>query len=136
MLVDLLEDVGGSAWLSYTCRDDGHTAAGEPIEVAVALGDAPGVVAVGVNCTAPRHVPALLARAATVTDQPLIAYPNRGDRWDAVAHSWVAEAAETRMTRPRSPAGPRSAPAGSAAAAGPGRTTSRRSPRPSKRRST
>jgi homocysteine S-methyltransferase len=95
VLVDLLEDVGASAWLSYTCRDDGHTAAGEPIEAAVALGDAPGVVAVGINCTAPRHVAALLARAATVTDQPLIAYPNRGDRWDAATRAWVAETADT-----------------------------------------
>ncbi len=53
------------------------------------------MVAVGVNCTAPRHLPALLARAATATDRPLIAYPNRGDRWDAVARSWVAETADT-----------------------------------------
>jgi homocysteine S-methyltransferase len=95
VLVDLLEDVGGRAWLTYTCRDDGHTAAGEPIEGAVALGDAPGVVAVGVNCTAPRYMPALLARAAAVTDRPMIAYPNRGDRWDPVARSWVAQTAGT-----------------------------------------
>jgi homocysteine S-methyltransferase len=40
-------------------------------------------------------VPVLLARAATVTDKPLIAYPNRGDRWDADARSWVAEAGDT-----------------------------------------
>jgi homocysteine S-methyltransferase len=95
LLVDLLEEVGGNAWLSYTCLDDAHTAAGEPIEAAFAVGDAPGVVAVGVNCTAPRYVAALLAHAATVTDQPLIAYPNRGDCWDPVARCWVAEAGET-----------------------------------------
>jgi homocysteine S-methyltransferase len=103
VLVGLLAEMGATAWLSYTCRDDGHTAAGEPIEAAVALGDAPGVVAVGINCTAPRHLPALLACAATTTDQPLIAYPNRGDRWDTVARSWVAEAAD--MYDPASVAG-------------------------------
>ena len=49
-----------------------------------------GVVAVGVNCTAPRFVSALLATAAAVTDLPLLAYPNGGDRWDPAARTWVA----------------------------------------------
>jgi homocysteine S-methyltransferase len=95
VLLDLLAESGASGWLSYQCRDGETTAAGEPIDDAVALGAAPGVVAVGVNCTAPRHMPELLARAATVTDRPLVAYPNRGDRWDAVGRSWVGEAAGT-----------------------------------------
>jgi homocysteine S-methyltransferase len=46
-------------------------------------------VAVGVNCCAPRHVPALLAAAALVTDRALIAYPNGGDRWDPVSRRWL-----------------------------------------------
>lgn len=95
VLVDLLEDIGATAWLSYACRDGDSTAAGEPISAAVALGDAPGVVAVGVNCTAPRHMGSLLARAAAATDRPLIAYPNRGDRWDAEARAWIADTAGT-----------------------------------------
>ena len=90
-LVDLLDDVGATAWLSYSCRDAAHTSAGEPIEAAIALGDHPRIVAVGVNCTAPRHMPELLARAQAVTGKPLIAYPNGGDRWDAVARTWVAD---------------------------------------------
>jgi homocysteine S-methyltransferase len=91
VIVDLLDACGASAWLSYSCRDEGHTSAGEPIEAAVALGDHPRVVAVGVNCTAPRFVPGLLARAGTATTRPLIAYPNGGDRWDAPARAWVAD---------------------------------------------
>jgi homocysteine S-methyltransferase len=91
VLVRLVEERGARAWLSYQCRDGDSTAAGEPIEDAVAIANgAPGILAVGVNCTAPRHVPALLARAATATDLPLIAYPNGGDRWDATARRWVA----------------------------------------------
>jgi homocysteine S-methyltransferase len=50
----------------------------------------PAIVAVGVNCTAPRHVAALLASAAPATDLPMVAYPNGGDRWDATARRWVA----------------------------------------------
>jgi homocysteine S-methyltransferase len=93
VLVGLLEQFEATAWLSYTCRDGDSTAAGEPIEEAVALGDAPGVVAVGINCTAPRHMASLLARAAAATDRPLVAYPNGGDRWDADTRTWIADAA-------------------------------------------
>lgn len=93
VLVRLLDEAGATGWLSYQCRDDGHTAAGEPIEAAVAVGDGvAGLVAIGVNCTAPRHLPSLLARAAAATDLPRIAYPNGGDRWDASTRRWVTEA--------------------------------------------
>ena len=91
VLLDLLEETGARAWLSYQCRDGASTAAGEPITEAVAIAHGrAGVVAVGVNCTAPRFVPSLLAAAASATDLPLIAYPNGGDRWDPVARRWVA----------------------------------------------
>lgn len=91
VLVDLLDEVEIPAWLSYSCRDDASTSAGEPIEDAVAAAAHPRVVAVGVNCTAPRHLPALLAAARTATDLPLIAYPNGGERWDATTRRWLAE---------------------------------------------
>jgi homocysteine S-methyltransferase len=91
VLVDLVSELGATAWLSFQCRDAVTTAAGEPVEEAVALGaDAPGIVAVGVNCTAPRHMPALLTAASAVTSKPLIAYPNDGDTWDAQDRRWVA----------------------------------------------
>ena len=91
VLVRLLDDASIPAWLSFSCRDDGSTSAGEPIAEAVAVGAHPGILAVGVNCTAPRHMPALLSAAHAVTDRPLIAYPNGGDRWDPRARRWVAD---------------------------------------------
>jgi homocysteine S-methyltransferase len=93
VLVDLLDEVDIPAWLSFSCRDDRSTSAGESIADAIALGEHPQVVAVGVNCTAPRHLPALLAAARAATDRPLIAYPNGGDRWDAGARRWVSDRA-------------------------------------------
>ena len=95
VLVDLVRESGARAWLSFQCRDGTSTAAGEPIEDAVAVADGiGGVVAVGVNCTAPRHVPALLAAARA--DRPaasLIAYPNGGDTWDAERRRWTSATA-------------------------------------------
>jgi len=92
VLLDLLAESGATAWLSYQCRDGETTAAGEPVAEAFALAaGATGVVAVGVNCGPPRHVPALLiAAAAAAPDMPLIAYPNRGDTWEAAARLWMA----------------------------------------------
>jgi len=92
VLLDLLAESGATAWLSYQCRDGETTAAGEPVAEAFArAAGATGVLAVGVNCGPPRHVPVLLAAAAAAApDMPLIAYPNRGDTWEAAARTWVA----------------------------------------------
>jgi homocysteine S-methyltransferase len=91
VLARLLDESGAAGWLSYQCRDGERTAAGEPIgDAIVAVADAAGILAVGVNCTAPRHIPALLAGAREVTELPLIAYPNGGDRWDPEKRDWVA----------------------------------------------
>jgi homocysteine S-methyltransferase len=91
VLVRLVESSGARAWLAYQCRDVATTAAGEPIAdaIAVAVGT-PGIIAVGVNCTAPRLLPELLAALGGATDRPLIAYPNGGDHWDAAARRWVS----------------------------------------------
>lgn len=67
---------GVDCWVSFACRDGAHTCHGERIEDAVRGVLAPHVVAVGVNCTAPRFVDELLARISTVTDLPLVSYPN------------------------------------------------------------
>jgi homocysteine S-methyltransferase len=95
VLVELAEEAGTPAWLSYSCRDGGHTSAGEPFEEAVVIAAGhPGIIAVGVNCTAPRHVPSLLGIASAAGARDLIAYPNRGDRWDPVTRAWNDEPAE------------------------------------------
>jgi homocysteine S-methyltransferase len=79
------------AWLSYSCRDDQSISSGEAFADAVAVANRSGqIVAVGLNCTAPQYASALLERAAQTTDKPLVAYPNRGERWDATTHTWGA----------------------------------------------
>ena len=62
-----------------------------PIADCAALADASSqVIGVGVNCTAPKYVSALLESAAAVAT-PLLAYPNSGEQWDAQNQSWVGE---------------------------------------------
>ena len=51
--------------------------------------DVPEIVAVGVNCCRPGDVVTALSGAAS----PLVAYPNSGQGWDAVARAWTGESA-------------------------------------------
>ena len=46
------------------------------------------MLAVGLNCTAPSHVEALLIEAKQVTDKPLVAYPNSGECFDSTTGKW------------------------------------------------
>lgn len=90
-LIALLAEFPGTrAWLSFSCCDDAHVCHGEDFAACAALADtSEQIVAVGLNCTAPRHVEALLARAAGATRKPLLAYPNSGEGWDAGARCWI-----------------------------------------------
>jgi len=86
----LAESDGPPAWVSFQARDDTSLADGAPVESAVALCErSRRVVAVGVNCVAPRLVDPLLARCARATAKPLVAYPNRGGTWDAASKRWI-----------------------------------------------
>ena len=89
-IVDVLQRLNApDAWVTFTCRDGERTWHGERIEEAVgAVASSPVVAAVGVNCTAPEYVDELLGRVRTVTDLPLIAYPNAGRTYDAASKSW------------------------------------------------
>lgn len=80
-LVGLVGETGVRAWLSYTI-DGVRTRAGQPLAEAFALAAAPGIVAVGVNCCDPADVPGAIAIARSVTDRPVIVYPNSGERWE------------------------------------------------------
>jgi homocysteine S-methyltransferase len=93
VLVLLLDDIGLPAWLSYAVAG-GRTRAGQPLQEAfeVAASSA-AVVATGVNCCAPGDVPAALRVASTVTDLPLVAYPNSGEAWDSTSRGWLGRPA-------------------------------------------
>ncbi|HLL62189.1 MAG TPA: homocysteine S-methyltransferase [Propionibacteriaceae bacterium] len=92
----LLAEVSGTGvrcWLSITAQGE-QTRAGEPASTAFALArDLPEVVAVGVNCVDPDDVPGLLALAAEASGKPGVAYPNRGEGWDADTRTWTGRGA-------------------------------------------
>lgn len=80
------------AWMTFCCVDDERLCSGEAFVDAVRVADAcDQVVAVGINCTDARHAAGLLLRARSVTAKPLVAYPNRGERWGAETRRWRAD---------------------------------------------
>jgi homocysteine S-methyltransferase len=92
VLVDLRPPV--PAWLSISCADAATTRRGEDVRVVFGLAvDHPGVIAVGINCTAPEHVGSLVTTALEVTGKPAIAYPNSGEGWDPDSRSWTGSGA-------------------------------------------
>ncbi len=94
-LADLLAQTPGAwAWFSFTGRDGAHISDGTPIaDCAAYLAGRPGVAAIGVNCTPPRLIPDLIRAITAVTDTPIVVYPNSGERYDPITHSWQGESA-------------------------------------------
>ena len=89
MLRLLDERPTAQAWIACTARDGTYLASGEPFaSVARTAGAHDQVIAVGVNCTAPRFVTSLIRIARAETDTPVIVYPNSGERYDAVTKAW------------------------------------------------
>ncbi len=92
-LAQLLQATPGRyAWFSFSCRDERHLSDGTPLAaVAAWLDDYAQVVAVGINCTSPRFIPALIAEVRQATRKPIIVYPNSGERYDPVTQMWQGE---------------------------------------------
>jgi homocysteine S-methyltransferase len=79
------------AWISFSCRDEARVCHGEPFrECVAALAGLPGIAAIGINCTAPQHVPGLLRSAGEVR-LPLLVYPNSGETWVAAERRWTGQ---------------------------------------------
>lgn len=89
-LVKLLDEFQSiDAWISFSCRDEVHISEGQRLEDCVRLIDAnPFVAAVGINCTSPKYIPALIHEAKKATNKPVLVYPNSGETYDASVNDW------------------------------------------------
>ena len=90
VLASLRRTSGARAWFTFTCKDELHVAHGEDLaECVQELERDPQVMAVGVNCTAPRWITGLVRVLQSTTRKPIVVYPNSGRRWDAAARHWI-----------------------------------------------
>lgn len=85
----LAEFPGANAWISFSARDGTQVCHGESLaECAAWLDGRTQVVAIGVNCTAPSHIPALIVAARAATGKPIVVYPNSGETYDPESQRW------------------------------------------------
>jgi homocysteine S-methyltransferase len=90
-LIRLLKEFPGvKAWISFSCKNEKEVCDGSGFaECASLANESEQVIAVGINCTDPRYVTALIHKGIEASSKPVIVYPNRGDRWDAVNKCWI-----------------------------------------------
>jgi homocysteine S-methyltransferase len=74
------------SWISFSCRNGTETCHGEPLADCLAAADGSGI-AIGINCTPPRWISALLRSAPGAS----VVYPNSGEVWDARRKVWTGE---------------------------------------------
>jgi homocysteine S-methyltransferase len=78
-----------AAWFCFTCKDEQHVAHGERLaDCAAAVAQYPQTIAIGVNCTQPALIPALIGELRKASDKPVVVYPNSGEGWDDEARCW------------------------------------------------
>ncbi len=90
-LVRLLESIPDRhTWMSFSCSDGSRISDGTEIAaIAAEVAESSRVVAVGINCTAPRHVASLIAAVREVSSDPIVVYPNSGETYDAETKRWL-----------------------------------------------
>jgi homocysteine S-methyltransferase len=88
------------AWLSFSCRDGTHLSDGSPIAEAVLAADGvENLVAVGINCTAPKWIAGLVTEVCRTTEKAVVVYPNSGETYDAESRRWIRGDATLRFDR-------------------------------------
>lgn len=91
VLSEILAKMETPAWISFSCRDEHHLNDGSTLEQCVSLfKDHPKVVAVGVNCTHPKYISAIIKRIKSLSiNKKIIVYPNSGEAYHAESKTWL-----------------------------------------------
>ena len=90
VLSDLLLHTHKPAWVSFSCKNARYIHDGSEINDCISLYVShPGVFAIGVNCTNPNYISAILKRIQGKTgDKKIIIYPNSGEVYNPVTKTW------------------------------------------------
>jgi homocysteine S-methyltransferase len=90
VLSEILENVKKPAWISFSCKDGKHISDGTPIEQCAAyFANHPTVFAIGVNCTSPEFISALIRSIKTKSgNKKIVVYPNSGAVYHAESKTW------------------------------------------------
>jgi len=79
------------SWVSFSCKDEFHLNDGSKIiEAAKLLADNPKIFAIGVNCTSPKYISAIIdSLKQSVPEKKILVYPNSGEVYHVKSKSWL-----------------------------------------------
>ena len=90
IICDLLKELNVSAsWITFSAKDGEFTNAGDDIQGCISiLEKQKHISALGINCTAPQHIPSLVQNIKEMTSKPIVVYPNGGSKYNAITKVW------------------------------------------------
>lgn len=78
------------AALSFTFSDQFSISDGTKLmDFPLHLFDYANFISVGINCSNPKHLPTVIEQLQTLSELPIIAYPNSGEEWNSADHCWT-----------------------------------------------
>jgi homocysteine S-methyltransferase len=78
-----------TAWISFSARNEQCISEGQLFADCVKdLEHSQQIAAIGINCTSPNYISALIREAKKVTKKPILVYPNSGETYDAAKNDW------------------------------------------------
>ncbi|RAI79067.1 homocysteine S-methyltransferase [Macrococcoides goetzii] len=84
------------AWISITLKDSDHLSDGTSLEAVIReINEIDNILAFGVNCTSVKVIDGAVDKLITLSDKPLILYPNSGRKYDAVKKIWIDQQDES-----------------------------------------
>jgi len=94
ILLDILKSTPGKyAWMSFSCKSENHICDGTPIAECVDLVNGiDQVIAMGINCTAPKHISSLVNEIVNRGfTKPIVVYPNSGEIYNSSQKTWEGQ---------------------------------------------
>lgn len=91
VLSEILKSCKKPSWISFSCKDGKHISDGTPIQKCVdLLVHHPTVFAIGVNCTPPQFISALITAIKKKSgNKRIVVYPNSGATYHAASKTWT-----------------------------------------------
>lgn len=91
VLSELLLSSTKPSWISFSCKDGSHLNDGNKIyEAAKLIADVDTVFALGVNCTSPKYISAIIeVLKESAPQKKIIVYPNSGEVYHVESKSWL-----------------------------------------------
>lgn len=87
LLADEFPDTEG--YMSFTTQDSQKISDGTPMtEVAKLCDSSKQILAFGINCSRPAIISDLLKASRTISQKPLVTYPNSGEIYDGATQTW------------------------------------------------